>query len=739
MATNEVEMKPKIPVVGHVITDDDLGIKKGVKLQPISFSNVIKLLTDPHSATLHNRHVHALQRLVNHYQHGFLLKDLVQVFKVLNVMADRVSEYPLYLTPMINILKLCSLPFLRQKSSDESIFSQISVESLSQIAYLVRVPNKEVRKQLADTLLNIYTTDPPNVEFQDLVPVTRAFNIEQVNLSDIAETLTKSLPLFEVDLEVKISFLDVLQHLSSFSPVNCQKMISVDGISRILGRLNDQEPSGKLLYRSIEILLNLLEYGKGEEVAKQINSFICISALRDAFLAQMTQGYSHYDRQLRNDLLVLVSLAESHCPYAPFIESGFAKQLILFATFQEVRSHNMLVKHLKLSTNHEDFELKKLLMSVVVVLSKEPAMIPLLVEGHFLLALLSYIRNNEETSQPQEWSPAQFEELQLHAMTSLCTIAPQCVQDYMSYQGNTRLLLLLEWCVGKDDYGGHGNSYHATGGRGNKRAQMRYCMHLMRSMVSLADEACNQDLVDQGAISQLLDILSSASKSTFPDDEVDVEMQCDMLFILSALCEGELHRKELFGSKGVEAVVQYLQVNAKKVCNGLGHHRLMVACVDCIWSCVIGSSINEDVYLAGEGVFLLLNLLQNCPADMYNLILGCLVDLCENPKSVSHMMAWRGIENRTACNLLVDVWRKEEDAIGVKRDANGCIADSVNPLMGALQSEDGVQSQPADSSSRAILDVFENLRAKIYSLFCKIEKNKYITKQKSKRKEFKIQ
>ena len=55
-----------------------------------------------------------------------------------------------------------------------------------------------------------------------------------------------------------------------------------------------------------------------------------------------------------------------------------------------------------------------------------------------------------------------------------------------------------------DDYGGHGNSYHASGGRGNKRAQMRYCLHLMRSMVSASDEACNQDLVDQGAINQLL-------------------------------------------------------------------------------------------------------------------------------------------------------------------------------------------------------------------------------------------
>ena len=54
------------------------------------------------------------------------------------------------------------------------------------------------------------------------------------------------------------------------------------------------------------------------------------------------------------------------------------------------------------------------------------------------------------------------------------------------------------------DYGGHGNSFHGSGGRGNKRAQMRYCLRLIRSMVSVGDDGLNQDLVDQGAINQIV-------------------------------------------------------------------------------------------------------------------------------------------------------------------------------------------------------------------------------------------
>lgn len=41
-----------------------------------------------------------------------------------------------------------------------------------------------------------------------------------------------------------------------------------------------------------------------------------------------------------------------------------------------VKSHNALVKHLKLSKNHEDFELKKLLFNILVTLSKDSTAVP---------------------------------------------------------------------------------------------------------------------------------------------------------------------------------------------------------------------------------------------------------------------------------------------------------------------------------------------------------------------------
>lgn len=58
--------------------------------------------------------------------------------------------------------------------------------------------------------------------------------------------------------------------------------------------------------------------------------------------------------------------------------------------------------------------------------------------------------------------------------------------------------------------------------------------------------------------------------------------------------------------------------------------------------------------------------------------------------------------------------------MGVVRDVTGKICDLNRPLMGAIQERQGVIPLPANRPSQAIVDVSENMRAKIYSMFCKL-------------------
>ncbi len=61
------------------------------------------------------------------------MKDLVAIFKILNVCADRVEDVPAYVEPMKSILKICSIPFLKEKTSDETSYEQIAIESVAQL------------------------------------------------------------------------------------------------------------------------------------------------------------------------------------------------------------------------------------------------------------------------------------------------------------------------------------------------------------------------------------------------------------------------------------------------------------------------------------------------------------------------------------------------------------------------------------------------------------------------------
>lgn len=169
-------------------------------------------------------------------------------------------------------------------------------------------------------------------------------------------------------------------------------------------------------------------------------------------------------------------------------------------------------------------------------------------ESGILLALLSFVKPVETNREARDWTISQFEELQLHAMSTLCILIPLLMKDYYACHGSNRLLVFLEWCSNSNDkdYVGYGNSFHAKGGRGSKRAQLKYCLRVLRSIVSTSNEQAIQDLTDQGALTILSNIVKFYSSKNEANDHIDVEIQCDILFVLTCICENDLHRKVKF-------------------------------------------------------------------------------------------------------------------------------------------------------------------------------------------------
>uniref|UniRef100_A0A8C3L6F5 Cilia and flagella associated protein 69 n=1 Tax=Chrysolophus pictus TaxID=9089 RepID=A0A8C3L6F5_CHRPC len=632
------------------------------------------------------------------------LKDFTQIMDILNLCAEKVNEQEAFVEPVCELIKLCGLPFQKKKLSDEVNYSVAVSKSIAQLGCLMRVPSSQVRIQICKCIISFYKMERPKKLLPGYQPTSANYKIQMAELGGLAETLLLSLALVENQLTEKLWVLKALEHLSS-SGVNCRHMMKAQAASRLCLCLNDTDPSGQLVFHSSEILWNLLENSSKEVVVNQLSSLECIHALKEVFVDRLINGFRHYDRQLRNDLLVIATLVAENSA-APMIESGFTMLLIVLATFTEAKIPNPLLKGLKLTYSYEDFEMKKLLFNIIGIFSKDPRAVQLLSENDVMPALLDYVKPHKKPGF-HDWSAAQYEELQLHAIAILASVAPLLVDKYLS----CHLFIYGKFwgCYYEHAF------FHGTGGRGSKLAQMRYSLRVLKSVVSLYDDAVNLNLCDQGAINQLL-----ANKLEQKDDAILLEIQANILFILSALCENDVHRKELFSYEGVDLLISFIQMDPKKLHSGLGHNRLLFSALDCLWSCVIGCYIAEDYFLEQQGIFLLLDLLALKQKNLCNVILGILSEFCDNPKTIIHISAWRGEKDQTAAKLLIQLWRQEEMDLGVQRDRYGRIADVKRPIAGSFQKEQEIIPMPSSCPSFAIVEISENIRAKLYSLLCKL-------------------
>ena len=64
------------------------------------------------------------------------MKDSLHVSQLLNICVDRCSSLPqIYLQPIIEILKICSKPFWKEKSSDKLVYHKTYIDLISQLGW----------------------------------------------------------------------------------------------------------------------------------------------------------------------------------------------------------------------------------------------------------------------------------------------------------------------------------------------------------------------------------------------------------------------------------------------------------------------------------------------------------------------------------------------------------------------------------------------------------------------------
>lgn len=143
----------------------------------------------------------------------------------------------------------------------------------------------------------------------------------------------------------------------------------------------------------------------------------------------------------------------------------------------------------------------------------------------------------------------------------------------------------------------------------------------------------------------------------------------------------------------------------------------------------MGCRLTEAHFYSREGVFVMLDLLERCPIELRNLVLGCLVDIAESETGLQHVLQWQGQGNPrpTIASLLCAIWRDtcidlqcpslvSGGLIVAALDPEAPVAAKVFPLHSQSQADATVVASPGTSPGLAILEVLRNERAKVYGI-----------------------
>mmetsp|Transcript_8913 Transcript_8913/g.11809 ORF Transcript_8913/g.11809 Transcript_8913/m.11809 type:complete len:1206 (+) Transcript_8913:188-3805(+) len=447
-----------------------------------------------------------------------------------------------------------------------------------------------------------------------------------------------------------------------------------------------------------------------------------IGILKELLEEMLKRGYRHKDKELRNEVLIVISLVAKHPnSHQCFHSTAMLHLLIKYATVSEggldsFDDDDDLPNSANFATTLEvDIELKRLMWSLLVELcASDRDNLAAVVGSPLMETLLMYLDMDREPSQmtntntslymsskSQNWSSMnnsglvdikeklvetdsqltvntnakKFSKMQLHilqqqALSVLLNLAPRAPGRFRALGGHVITLRLLDPSVS-------GTSDLAQS-----------AMMLLLSVVGLPD--IQEELVRLDAMRIML--------ARFMDHSALPSLRADAVCILSRLCKNSKENQVEFRHLGgVESLISALKeycaqrsrtVADRKKKNAVGSDTsstdkldtLIIHAVDCLWNATVNNKKSESRFLSADGMDAVLDLLEVCPTSMRHQVTGLLADVARNKRVLPYLKAWRSdVDMSSAVQLLLRFWEEEEKQLGLARPG-GILQNCYRPL-----------------------------------------------------------
>lgn len=713
----------------------------------VDFINIFRIFTQKHSKKLHIRQIDIIQKLLAIYKDGVPLSELSNFSELLlhvkNVIMDQGEILIPWVTELVKLLR--NFPGLKSKEKPPQL-SELGCKDLDKTlndtskllsvlgdimtvitdeefihhntAAIYRLSggvdvssfeNNSVKIQFRSSILTSESSAIIN-QIQDFDSSNSQFLSTAAEKSNIIETLLYSLSKTCLDTS-KFGLIKCLKCLSKskqFSLYIAQEKY----LQLLLDILEADCEKDTIVFSCIDVFWNILNSETSSKLGYQFfsktTSLLKLKNIFNQFVKQTRQ----IEKQKRNEIIVLCSQIIENSPESiiAFKEIKFSHLLFNLLTGEELQElgYDQNGQILRFVDGMEDFELKRILSNFIQSMIADEDSFQYLVDNGIIKYLNILLGSNPTFKSYLRWKPHQLSILQISAFSMIQKIIPKYSKEYRVSNGP---LYLVNYFAALLAYGDVFD---------RKRIDLeRIHISLTQSCLLTILKFSEAGVVSKKMLGQLnifkhlLKILSDKGQT------ITIWRQC--LMICSSLCQKFKENKQIFGdSGGVEIIIPFLKA---KHSNAELRNMLVLATVECVWGAVSGNLIYEDLFIHHEGIFLLVELLnEHSDILVTRHVLGCLLDLLENPKAIEHALSWTDENDPKIAikNTLLKLWSIEETNLGIKQGEMGSLVANVKfPLKSQKPYKDfkdfnEVVLRPS------VQELQLNFRAKIYSIFCKI-------------------
>lgn len=660
----------------------------------INYEKLIALFTGAHSSELFDRHIGVVDRVCRVNSGGFAIRDLPYIEKILSFLLEKNIEgkADVFADALCKLLRTLSLPFVRRTATDEfKMFNNISsvVVNVSKVfnpnvPHTAQIAAAEMLACFASahgqrpSVVDVLETEPvkwadghpspvppgtAGSESSNMIldgPSPRQYHTNQRLLERsgaVANTVVNGFTpaMRSENAELRLAIARALLTFS-YNAENAVQIVdagALDSLALAL-ELDFKDP---LVFVVVELMWNLFERRHAIDMMLQQDSTIrtICGVLTGVFKELMMQGYRIADKELRNEVCLLATMLAQEGSIAFILQqTGFLRMALAASTSPEFPSKDYELKPFCQTKESEDLELRRLVWGLVCRLCVHPVCLEDSVQGGFLDVLLMYI-DVERQSSPHitKYARSQIHELQLQVFAILFEIVPGCPMAYSQRNGNEIVLNFIRSCPQGE----------------LKEAAVRHLLN------SAGVKEFSTELGEAGGISLALEL--------FCDEENPECVKQDAIAVLSSLCQEHEDNRQRFRKEGGLNALRSALITLKSVDHTLPS-AFGVAVMEALWYCVVTNRRNLARFLAADGLDAVIDLLEACNPHLYPVILSCLADILENPKSHVFVHEWKSTQNPeiNAAQLLLGIWRLEENARHMC-DKSGIIANPTRPMTGS--------------------------------------------------------